>query len=266
MNRRLCVWVGSILGSFSLASITAGQAAAPAAAGTVIPPAALIAASEAPYASAINSFIQEQLVALSGSDFAAQTAAREKLKAALARGDSSAYYSTFAKDWCTACAAILAKNPPVGVRLNIGIVSSTLADNGRTLDAQPIIMQLLNDREPCVVLWGIKATRPLVQVLVQSQPAKTVADSPLLSAIVTAVKNCGKSDVSGFATTDAYSALAVSISGEIRQRSGAFSAAAGQTIIGYRGVPYFAARSWRGTIPRCGKVYRNLVGQRLHTT
>jgi hypothetical protein len=221
MNRRFCVWVGSILGFFSLAAFTSGQdspvdsSIAPAAsAGSSIPPAALAAPSEAPYAAAINGFITEQLTALSGTDFPAQTAARDKLKGALTRGDTPAYYSTFAKDWTAGCASILAKSPALGVRLNIAIVTATLADNGETLDALPIVIQLLNDREPCVELWAIKASRSLVQILAETQSPRTVSTSPLLPAIVKAVKNCGKSDVSGFATADAYSALAVSIPGK----------------------------------------------------
>jgi hypothetical protein len=239
MNRRISVWVGSILGLgwgfLWFAAVAAGQDSPDTSslgtsgagisgitAGTIIPAAALAAPSEAPYAAAINGFIQEQLTALSGTDYAAQTTAHDKLKAALSRGDSPAYYSTFARDWSANAAAILARGPALGVRLNIAIVSATLAENGETLDVQPLVLQLLKDREPCVVLWGIKAARPLVLVLVENQPAATVEASPLLSAIVGAVRNCEKSDVSGFATVDAYSALAVSIPGKTEQEMKAY--------------------------------------------
>jgi hypothetical protein len=134
----------------------------------------------------------------------------------LVRGSTPAYYSTFAKDWTTASQAIIARNPPLAVRLNIAIVTFTLADNGQTPDAIPLTVQLLNDHEPCVMLWGIKAARPLV-ILLATSPAVTkglkqvpaVTASPLPAAIVNAVKRCGNSEVSGFATTDAYAALVV---------------------------------------------------------
>jgi hypothetical protein len=206
MNRRICVWVGSILGGLSLAGFASGQTTPPPAAAS-IPPQALGAADETAYAAPIKQFITDQVTALIGADPAAATAARDKLKGAMTRGDSPAYYTALAKDWEAACTAELAKNPSVGVRLNFAIVTATLADNGQTPDAQPMVLKLLDDREPCVVVWAIKAARPLITVLA-TQPT-AVASSPLPAAVVSAVKKCGKSDVSGYATSDAYTALAV---------------------------------------------------------
>jgi hypothetical protein len=216
MNRRLCVWVGSILGCLSFNALASGQVLAlppGVAPASGIPLQAENATDETPYLASINNFISDQLAALTGTDFSAQTAARQKLVAALVRGSTAPYYSAFAKSWSTACLAVIAKNPPLGVRLNIAIVTATLTDSGQPPEAEPLVVKLLGDREPVVILWAIRAAKPLIIVLIQNPPAFVA--SPLAGAIVSAVKKCGSSDVSGFVTTDAYGALVVkSIAGK----------------------------------------------------
>jgi hypothetical protein len=218
MNRRFCVWAGSILASVCFAGFTAGQAVSPAApaAGAsstaTIPLAAYGAADEAPYKSAIETFIKDQLTALTGTDAVVASGAREKLKGALPRGSSASYYSTFGKAWSAGCSSAIAKSVPLSVRLNIAIVTRQLADVGQTLEIQSLVIELLNDREPAVAWWGIKAANPLIIVLIQNPPVgnvPAVIASKVPDAIVGAVKKCGKSELSGFATVDAYAALRV---------------------------------------------------------
>jgi hypothetical protein len=70
MNRCFCVWVGSILATISLAGsftrIASGQAA-PAAPVVTIPPQALNATSETPYAADFKKFIDTELADLTGT-------------------------------------------------------------------------------------------------------------------------------------------------------------------------------------------------------
>jgi hypothetical protein len=95
--------------------------------------------------------------------------------------------------------------------LNTAIVTATLTDNGQILDPETLVVAIIGDKEPCVALWGIKAARPLIKVILQlpggAQPA--ILSHPTVGAIIDAVKRTGNSDVSGILVTDAYGALIV---------------------------------------------------------
>ena len=96
MNRRLCVWVVSIFTCVALVGTAIAQvppatpggapgavpapAAAPVPAGPTIPPAAETAPDANSFAPGIRLFIQFQLNTLGGSDFAAQSNARDLLR------------------------------------------------------------------------------------------------------------------------------------------------------------------------------------------
>ncbi len=202
------------------ATVPAG--ASTATAGPQIPPGAETAADASQFASDIRKYIAYQMTALSGSDFAGQTNARDALRKALTRGSTQSYYSVFCKEWSAACTPLLTKSPPppLGVRLNIAIVTSVLTDNGQTMDpttAEPIAeslvdLLLLDKTSASVSLWGIKAARPLVMVRMQMGKAgnKPALDATSLAgSIVAAVKNNEKSDIAGFMVQDAYTDLAV---------------------------------------------------------
>jgi hypothetical protein len=163
----------------------------------------------------IATYINTEYAQLSGTDPVAQTAARKALISVLPRGVTPAYFTEFGKAWATTVTAGLAANPPVAVRLNIAIVTATLTDNGEMTDAptESVVVALLGDKDPCVVLWGVRAAHPMVQwILLLGNPGQAnppIVTRPLVGAIVKAVKKNGTSDVAGFITTDAYAALAV---------------------------------------------------------
>jgi hypothetical protein len=236
MNRRLCVWVVSIFTGVALVSTavaqalpggatapgSSGQTAVPApsspgtSTGPTIPVSAETAADANTYASAIRSFIQYQLNILTGSDYQAQTGAREAIRKVLTRGSTPSYYAVFTNEWKAACMPLLTKTPPlsIAVRLNIGIITATLTDNGQTMDrsawksADDVVNQLLGDEKASVSLWGIKAARPLVMLRMQDGE-KGISSSTVVAGIVNAVKKHQKSEISGFVTEDAYNDLAV---------------------------------------------------------
>jgi hypothetical protein len=220
MNRRLCVRVVSILCGFCcLASILPSRLAlgqlAPAT--TVALPPAVIGASALTAADklSITTFVKAQFGSLSGTDPVAQTAARKALIAALPRGAGAPYLAEFGKDWANAVTAGFALNPPVAVRLNTAIVTATLTDNGQVTDVptESVVVLLLGDKDPCVVLWGVRAAKPMVQWMLMlgtaGQANPPIATRPLVGAIVKAVKNNGTSEIAGFIASDAYTALAV---------------------------------------------------------
>ena len=229
MNRRFCAWVGAIIISVGLVSAASAQAlpggalpggvtpaASPAAAGPVIPPAAETASDATPYTPQIHAFIQTQLLALSGADYSAQTAARDALRKMLTRGSTPSYYAVFCREWVAACTAALTKTPPpaLGLRLNVGIVTSTLTDNGQTMDpsavtgAEQLVALLLSDSSPSVSMWGIKASRPLIVLRVQA-PKPAIDTWPVVTSLVAAIKKHQSTELAGFMAQDCYSALAV---------------------------------------------------------
>jgi hypothetical protein len=196
-------------GDLTLSSVAFGQSP-PA---SVLPPGVQTNAQESPSDKlAISKFVQDQFVGLSGSEFAAQTAARKALLAQLSRGSTPAYYAEFSRAWSTAAMAALEKSPPVSVRLNIGIVTQALADNGSIIDPEPLVDKLIDDKDPCVALWGIKAAKPLVIVLLtlpHGSGKPPVLSHPTAQAVVDAVKRHGNSEIAGLIAADAYSALVV---------------------------------------------------------
>jgi len=236
MNRRLCVWVGSIFTCAVMVGATVpGSALAqvppsglqpsptapssPAAStGPAIPPAAQTVVNANQYAADIRAFIQYQLGVLTGSDLAAVPAARDALRKQLSRGSTPSYYAVFCREWCIDCTSILNKvpAPPLSVRLNIAIVTSTLTDNGQTMDASavPAVEQLaillLNDSTPSVSLWAIKAARPLVPLRMQAADVNgKSAVAPIADAIVSAVNKHKGSELGGYLAQDGYGALKV---------------------------------------------------------
>ena len=206
MNRRLCVWVVTILaGILVLSGQSFGQALPPVPTAGIPAGAQANAVESASDALAIKKFVEDQFTFLAGSDPTQQSAARKSLIAQLGRGATQAYYSTFSQAWVKAAIANLGKNPPVPVRLNIAIVTATLTDNGMVLDPEQLVVMLVGDREPCVALWGLKAARPLIRVILPLPGG--LQGHKVVPAIVDAVKKNGTSDVAGFITTDAYAAL-----------------------------------------------------------
>jgi hypothetical protein len=234
MNCRLAVWVVSIFTCVALAGSAVAQAlpaggassgasaaASGAAAAPTIPPAAETASDATQYAPAIRAFIAYELKILSGSDSVAATAARDAVRKTLTRGSTPSYYGVFCREWSTACTAALVKNPPspLGMRLNIAILTNVLTDNGQTMDpsalssAESLVDLLLGDSAASVSIWGVKSARPLVMLRMQlpdTGAGKHAVDAtPMVADIVAAVRKHQKSELSGFITEDAYSTLAI---------------------------------------------------------
>jgi hypothetical protein len=218
MNRRFSAAVvacglalgGLAWGGFPLDRVAVGQALPPVAG---LPPGVQSATVEGPDDKlAISKFVTDQFAILVGTNFTAQSNARKALMAQLSRGSTPAYYTEFSRAWSTAATAALAKNPPISIRLNIAIVTQTLADNSLILDPEPLVVQLINDKDPSVSLWGIKAAKPLVLGLLQLPKGSgkaPVLSHPTVAAVVDAVKRHGKSDIAGIIASDAYNSLVV---------------------------------------------------------
>ena len=224
MNRRVCVWAGSIVGAavcgWALGGGTAlAQAIPPVAAPPPIPTGSVPTPVRTAWANpnlaqaraAISPFMAAQLgtIGSAGATATNQTAARLSLILACTRGNTTAaYYQAYATEWAQQAGPIL-KNPatPVRVKIDVGVVTASVAatTNGSTL-LTPIIDQLLSDPNPAVADWGMKAARPvIITLLAQSGGPGT---STLIGDVVKSATDHAR-DLSGVVAEDAYQALVI---------------------------------------------------------
>ncbi len=213
MNRRVWVCVGLIFGCVLVNRGASGQAL-PAGAG--LPLNVKGAADANAFVTQIHQFIQDQVTHLQSADVAAQSTARSKLVAEAARGSTPSFYTVYAREWSAAASPLMAATSPLRLRLNVAIVSNVIAENGQTLELEPVVRLVLADKQPSVSLWGVRAARPLIAQLVLAPPTvnggKSIAavnSSKLTAALVAAVKDHAGSDLAGYIATDAYHALVV---------------------------------------------------------
>ncbi len=213
MNRRACVCIGLFLSCMLATCVARGQLPA-GASGDPIPLAAKNATSAASanfYIPQIRQFIQNELTQLKTSDFAAQTAAKAKLVDECSRGSQPAFYAVYAREWSAAASPLMA--PSAGnamrLRLNIAIITGRLSEICQSLEIEPVVRMMLSDHDSSVALWGVKAARPLILVIIQSPQLPAVVSSKLIPTLVASVKSHDSSDLSGYIVTDAYHVLAI---------------------------------------------------------
>jgi hypothetical protein len=216
MNR--CVWVcvGLLFGFAIAVHPVRGQDLPSETASSGLAPNIKNATNADSYAKDIRAFIQDQVTLLQAPDDAGQTQARDKLIAQCSTRSSvsPSFATVYSREWANAAKPLMALGNPMRLRLNVAIVTAELAENGRSLELEPISEQILGDREGCIILWGIRTARALIPIILQ-QPSvivsgksvSPIAASKLIAALVNAVKSHGSSDLSGFLTLDAYRAL-----------------------------------------------------------
>ena len=213
MNRRVCVWIGSLVG----AAVVGGSATAASAATLVVPP-AVVAAQSAPAISpsamaAIDTFVKAQLADLQGNDPGRQRDAHKLMLAACPRPNANlpttAYYDAYAKSLSTQAMPLLsATASSLRFKVATGVVVEQVAAIGPSAQSIPVVQQLLNDPSPAVALWGTKAAKPLVQLLI-GRTGGPGTGATLFKALVDTVEAHKASDFDGFIADGAYSALLV---------------------------------------------------------
>ena len=222
MNRRVCVWIGSVLGCL-LGSATAGIYAAPAV-GQATPPVTPVAtvppavqsaadASVSTAARTIRDFMVTQVAALQSGNRAVVTAARVALLANCPRTalPSPSYRTEYGRQFAAAAGPLLVPTSPLAVRINIGVVTAELATVTPPSQLEPLAAKLLADRSDAVVLQGVHAAKPMVIDLI-TRPGGP-GRSPLFGEIVAAVRAHPAGGFAGPIAVDAYKALIVNPTG-----------------------------------------------------
>ena len=220
MNRRVCAWIGSVLGCALCWTAVGGTGSS--AWGQALPPASAAAAALVPLqpletavtvtpgqqSSVIGTFIAAQMTALQQADGPNVTLARAALVAGCPRTASPSYHDAYTAELSTAAVKVLSTaNTPLPVKVNLGVVIERVATNSGAVQIMPAVLKLLADRADAVAYWGCKAARPVVLSVVL-QPGFN-GKSPLFPAIVASVKQHATGDLAGFIATEAYRALVV---------------------------------------------------------
>ncbi len=187
-------WLGLIIVAGLLAGNTAGQtppagadstasASAPAVA---ISPTVRTADNATPFQTQVDQYVRAQVSSIIQDDPATTAAVRKDMVDQCGPGSTPSFLEIYAKSVNAAVLAELSKNPPFRVRLNLAYLVESVSHAARTMSLEPVVLKLIGDPNDFVALWGIRAAKPIVDLVVQN-PA-TVASDPLIPAIIAAVK------------------------------------------------------------------------------
>lgn len=212
MKRRICLCLGlltvpGLLAAVSLSAATAiGQSVVTTVAG--ISPNIKNASSAQPFQATIKAFIDQQVNAILGDDTTAQETARQSLISQCTSGSSDSYFDVYATDLNDAVVEALGKKLSLRARLNLAVAIEAVARIAQTDRVEPSVVLFLKDRSWSVAMWGAKAAKPVIEVIIQS-PAM-LANNKLLLELPVSVKQHIKS---GFLAQSCYEALIPTIQG-----------------------------------------------------
>ena len=156
----------------------------------------------------ISKFIRDNAARMSGEDTDAAAGGRLDLIAGSASPKptlpaSAVYLQAYLQTLSRELSGLLAKNPGMRLKVNIGVVTARAADNSKTIlqatPLQSVVLTLMDDPSDAVALWGMKGA---AAILSASNPAGL--NMVLLKRIVPAVE---KHKLSGPITDEAYTAL-----------------------------------------------------------
>ena len=151
----------------------------------------------------IDDFVNTNAKKMASEDPKEQGDARDALiggavvtgNAAAGQGPSPAYLDAYAQSVDKAVTP-LAANPDMRVRLNAAIVIARVAEKANNDRLATAAIKFMNDKQPAVALWGVKAARPMLPAVLSiaggQKPlapalAQTVQRHALLSSIISEV-------------------------------------------------------------------------------
>ncbi len=206
MNRRVwcCVGLLPVIAWFNRTSMAQAPATGAPAAPT-IPLGAQQAADASSFQPQIHTYVTKYFADLASTDKAVRSVGRKQLIVGCPKGVTSSYAAIYGKEVNAGAAATLTGVKPMPLRMNVALVLYSVAANGDTLEVEPEVQILLDDRDAAVSYWAVKACEPLVKVLTAKQQ---LAGSKLIPAIVAcSQKHTGTDPLSGDIAEDAYKAL-----------------------------------------------------------
>jgi len=161
-----------------------------------------------PSAGPITAWVNGHVAAM-GSGAAAAAASRDAIIGEATSGKVApgpSFLAAYAGALDAAIVPALANSKSYEVRLNAGIAVARVANAEGGASLSTATIALLNDQSPFVVLWGVKAARP---VLAGTLKIPTANPSPLVDALLAAVKKHGAGPIGGAIVTEAYDTLSI---------------------------------------------------------
>lgn len=162
------------------------------------------AADAGPFRVQIAEFVNTQAARMKSGVPAELQGARDTLITAVAGQPSISFNELYADAINTAMQPLL-KETKVAVRLNVAIVVTRVAERTNSARLAPVVKVLLADESPGVVIWSMRAAKPLV-LSILSDPI--LASNNLVPAIVDAAR---KNINSGPVAAEAYNALTATL-------------------------------------------------------
>jgi glycosyltransferase A (GT-A) superfamily protein (DUF2064 family) len=148
------------------------------------------AADPTAFKSNLATVVSEGVARLKGTDAAEAVKARDALIAPVVPpGATPAFFELYSDVLATGLAPLADANVSVQARLNAAIAAAKVAEKTESIRLAPLIKKQLADPNPSVVLWALKAARPIVlKVLNDPILAK---NNDLLPDVLAAVKKHG---------------------------------------------------------------------------
>jgi hypothetical protein len=159
-SRLVCGWVLALCAVAGVAGLDAGPALA-----QVPAQATAQRTSTSPDQRILAEFLDAQLARLVSAQPTERTAAREAIIALVAPAlanqpaPTAQFFDTYANLLNQRLIALTSEEIPVQVRLNAAIVASRVAEQAQNARLSPVVVQLIDDRNEGVVLWGLRASR-----------------------------------------------------------------------------------------------------------
>jgi hypothetical protein len=182
--------------------------AAPPAAPAAVPTGNLDAYKTAPSAAPITAWVNGHVAAMS-SGASAAASSREAIIAEVAPGrvaPGPSFLATFAGALDAAVVPALQNTKSYEARLNAAIAVTRVANAEGGASLANSTIALLNDESPFVVLWGMKASQPVLAAMLRNPAANSKG---LLDAILGAVTKQGNGPIGGAIVAEAYEALCI---------------------------------------------------------
>jgi hypothetical protein len=217
MTRRFRRWNRLTLG-FVLAVSLSGVALAQAPA---LPEAAKTANDASSFRPQIAEFTAHFAKQMMEGDAKAVAGARDAFSNAVS-GQTTFSFNELYSDALSNALLPAAGHQNIVVRLNVAIATARVAERTNSTRLAPLVRKLLDDASPGVVIWSLRASRPIATAILNDQ--LLVRNANLVPLIVAAAK---RNEKIGAITGEALAAL----TGPLREQKGTFNASQQQRLV-----------------------------------
>jgi hypothetical protein len=206
-----------------------------------IPGAARSATEQAQYKQAIDQFVKQQVARLNDTTTPGNIRqARVQLEAQVGGNATPSFLQAYAAS-LNANIQPLANAKDLITRLNAAIVVAHVAEKAKNTELAPAAAKFMNDPQDSVALWGVKAAKQIIPVILNANGAQ----DPLTPNLLNAVK---KNWFSGAIAYEAYDALRLNTNAPGAGPAGPGAPPAGPAAIKAAVPPMLALMAFRADL------------------